>query len=102
MGRVVFWFALLMLSESRGIAKPQTHKVVIKSMIFAGQGLSVATGDTVQWVNEDIVPHTITGKGFDSGPIAPNGTWEKKFESPGTVPYKCSFHPSMTASVTVK
>ena len=40
----------------------------MENMRFQPQSLTVARGDTVVWVNKDLVPHTATSKagGFDS------------------------------------
>jgi len=51
--------------------KTRTHKVTMESMRFHPDDLTVAPGDTVVWVNEDLVPHTATSQaaGFDSKEI---------------------------------
>ena len=46
----------------------KTHTVTIEGMRFQPERLTVARGDTVVWVNKDLVPHTATSEagGFDS------------------------------------
>ncbi len=48
--------------------KPKTHAVTMENMRFQPESLTVASGDSVVWVNKDLVPHTATSKagGFDS------------------------------------
>ena len=41
-------------------ATPQVHTVLIEGMRFQPKGLTVAAGDTVVWINRDMVPHTAT------------------------------------------
>ncbi|HXY42252.1 MAG TPA: hypothetical protein VEQ10_21425 [Vicinamibacteria bacterium] len=63
----------------------------------------VKVGQTVAWTNSDSVAHTATGAGFDTGAIAPGATSAPVvFNTPGTVNYSCTFHPSMTGSLTVQ
>ena len=51
--------------------KPKTHTVTIEGMRFQPEMLTVERGDTIVWVNKDIVPHTATSTsgGFDSKDI---------------------------------
>ena len=41
---------------------PQTHTVAIRELKFQPAVLTVKVGDTVEWKNDDIVPHTATDK----------------------------------------
>jgi plastocyanin len=68
--------------------------------------LSVRPGDTVVWVNKDIVPHTATfdAKGpaaWDSGILAADSTAAFVARSPGTVAYHCRFHPTMKGTIVI-
>ena len=42
--------------------KPQMHTVTIEGMRFQPEMLTVERGDTIVWVNKDLVPHTATSK----------------------------------------
>lgn len=79
-----------------------THTVTIEGMRFVPDRLSVQRGDEVVWVNKDFVPHTATGPGFDSRSIAPGASWTARVTKPGTHPYVCTFHPTMTATLVVR
>ena len=66
------------LGSSRGsMARTarRTHTVTMAGMKFMPASLSVTKGDTVIWVNEDLVPHTATASNaaFDSGAIPAGG-----------------------------
>lgn len=81
-----------------------THQVSIDDMAFNPDSLSVAAGDTVVWTNKmENMDHTATADdgSFDSGDIAPNGTFSHTFDTEGSVPYHCEIHPFMKAKVTV-
>ena len=61
-------------------------------------------GDTVQWKNADIVPHTVTAedKSFSSGAIAPGTIWKLVAKKAGTFPYSCTPHPNMHGKLIVQ
>ena len=82
----------------------RVHRVEIKGMTYAQSELTVAPGDTVVWVNRDIVPHTVTGDGrqFDSGSLSPSAEWSFVARERGRFPYTCTFHPVMKGVLVVK
>ena len=89
--------------SSTAQAAPQTHTVVIDNMRFTPDTLTVRRGDRVVWRNNDLVPHTATAaKVFDSGSIAPGQSWSTVVRKTGTLPYVCSFHPGMKATLQVQ
>jgi plastocyanin len=77
--------------------------VSIASMAFSSSSLTVASGTTVKWTNNDAITHTVTADDgtFDSGNIAPGGTYSHTFSGVGTYAYHCSIHPSMKGKITV-
>ena len=83
--------------------KPTTHTVTIDGARFSPAVLTVNAGDTVVWVNKDILAHTATAKdgSFDSKVIQPGKSWRFVVKRKGTVAYTCSFHP-MNGMLTVK
>jgi plastocyanin len=107
--RAMLAVALGLLVCSRGVAasepsKAKTHTVAIEGMRFQPDRLTVAHGDTVVWVNNDLVPHTATSKagGFDSQIIQAGKTWKFTAGKKGEFPYVCLFHPTMKAMLEVK
>ena len=101
--------ALGLIVCSRGVASrdqraPQTHAVTIADMRFQPEMLTVAAGDTVVWVNNDLVPHTATSKarGFDSKSIPAGKPWRYTVRTKGDFVYLCTFHPTMKATLRVK
>jgi plastocyanin len=83
--------------------KPATHTVTIDGARFSPAELTVSAGDTVVWVNKDILAHTATAKdgSFDSKVIQPGKSWRLVVKRKGAVAYTCSFHP-MNATLTVR
>jgi plastocyanin len=75
--------------------KPVTHTVTIDAARFSPADLSLHAGDTVVWVNKDILAHTATTAtpGFDSKVIEPGKSWRYTARRKGEFPYTCAFHP---------
>ena len=71
--------------------------------------VSINSGDTVSWSNDDTAAHTVTGGSattgpsgvFDSSLLIAGGTFEHTFTSSGTEDYYCMVHPWMVGSVIV-
>lgn len=100
---------LLAVSCGRGLAAepagPQTHVVRIESMKFTPSVVSVRPGDTVEFFNNDLVPHTVTersARAFDSGMINAKATWKLVAGEEGTLLYRCIYHPDMTGKIVVE
>jgi plastocyanin len=74
------------------------------NMSFSPASASVKIGQTVAWKNADTITHTATqdNGSFDTGAVAPGTTSAPiQFSSAGSLPYHCSIHPSMVATLTV-
>jgi plastocyanin len=63
----------------------------------------VTPGSTVMWMNADSVAHTATSSTgvWDSGSIAPGGSFSRVFVERGTFPYFCTIHGAAAMSGTV-
>ena len=68
-------------SAGPGSAPQKMVTVGIRAFKFEPATVTVNVGDTVEWKNDDIVPHTATADGeaqkpvFDSGTIQTGATW---------------------------
>ena len=73
----------------------KSHVVEIKDMKFQPAVLTVHKGDTVIWINKDIVPHDVTGnnKAWASRLLMPKDSWRKVITESKS--YYCSIHPNM-------
>jgi plastocyanin len=85
----------------RGATKPATHTVLIDATSYQPAWLAVHRGDTVVWVNRDLIPHTATAtsKAFDSKVLAAGASWRLTVTSTGTTDYRCLFHPTMAGRI---
>ena len=84
--------------------KSKTHTVTIEGMRFQPEVLTVSPGDTVVWVNKDLVPHTATSTagGFDSKDIQADKSWRYTIQTTGEFAYICTFHQTMKAMLRAK
>ena len=84
--------------------RSRTHIVTIEGMRFEPDVLTVTSGDTIVWVNKDLVPHTATSKAgsFDSKDIQADKSWRHTIRQTGDFAYVCTFHPTMKAMLRVR
>ena len=76
--------------------------IEILDFAFGPQDLQVPVGGQVTWTNKDDQQHTATAAGaFDAEAIQPGESATVAFETAGSFPYICSFHPFMTGTITV-
>lgn len=82
---------------------PGTGDVRAVDFAFTPSSLDVVAGTTVTWLNDGAALHTVTASdgSWDSGLIPAGGTFSRRFGTPGTYPYLCFLHPSMTGVVRV-
>jgi plastocyanin len=80
-----------------------TSDVEIRSTSFQPASVQVTVGATVTWTNFDGVNHTVTSDtdAFESGTLVDGDMYSFTFNTVGTFPYHCTFHPGMRASVVV-
>ncbi len=79
-------------------------------LTFDPQNITVVIGvnNTVEWVNQDSVMHSVTGvndTSLNDTSLNPAGTagdtYTFTFTAPGTYPYKCIYHFWMTGTIKV-
>ena len=98
-GALVFGAALL----SGAPTEPRRHEVEIRGMAFHPAVLEVASGDTVVWVNRDIVPHTATAKpAWDTGTLTQGRYGTIVSRQPGEFRYVCTLHPTMRGTLVTR
>ena len=101
-GAAVVSLALAGAAATTG--QPKTFVVSMQIAGFEPAMLTVKRGDRVEWVNQDLFPHTATSddKTFDSHSVAPAGTWTFVAGKAGTYTYACTFHPTMKGTIKVQ
>jgi plastocyanin len=98
-----FWCICVTAADGQKPAAA-THAILISGFKYQPDTLTVSAGDTVEWKNNDIVPHTVTAadKTFTSGAIRPGATWKFVAKKSGTFPYTCTPHPNMHGKLVVQ
>ena len=83
---------------------PVLRRVTIRGFKFDPARLVVAAGDTVEWLNRDLVPHTSTAAGghWNSNSIQPGHSWRTVLTIRGSEPYGCRLHTNMQAQLDVR
>lgn|SRR5487761_2312851 len=78
--------------------------VTIQNFSFTSGALHISAGATVTWTNLDNTTHTVTADdgSFNSGNIGTGQKYTHTFQTAGTIPYHCSFHPMMTGTIVVQ
>lgn len=78
--------------------------VEITNFEFRPDTLTVAVGDTVVWLNRDVVPHTASAQDrlWDSGSIGAGASWTYVVSTAVETVYICTLHPSMKGWVAVR
>jgi plastocyanin len=82
---------------------PELHTIVISSMQFNPAELVIAKGDTVEFVNKDIVIHDINqdpDKTWSSSKLSTGQTYKVVIKL--NTNYYCSIHPGMKGKITVQ
>jgi hypothetical protein len=66
--------------------------------------ITVSLGTSIKWINNDNVAHTVSSQNnlWDSGNVEPGATFSRTFQSTGSFPYYCVYHPLMVGTITVQ
>jgi len=95
--------AIAMLGTASAVP-PRTISITINAMSFASPERAVKVGDTVEWLNKDVVAHTATEKdaGLWDVTLAPGETRKAVMKRAGRFDYYCRLHPNMKATLVVE
>jgi plastocyanin len=71
---------------------------------FVPNPVNVSQGAVVTWSNTDTTTHDMIADSgaWDSGRIAPGGTFNVTLGTRGSIPYHCSIHPGMVGTIVVQ
>ncbi len=84
-----------------GIAHAETVKVTIEKLAYEPAEIHVKVGDTIEWINNDILAHTATVKGSWEVMIPPKATASRRMDNALDSDYFCRLHPNMKGHITV-
>ncbi len=105
LNRLVFVVAILVSSCNSAPQgrSPKMHHVSINEMQFQPAELTLIQGDTVQWVNNDIVAHNVRelkSNAWTSPTLASGESW--KMVVTQSAEYYCSIHVVMKGKLILK
>ena len=85
-----------------GIAHAAVIQVTMDGVSYSPAQVSAHVGDTIEWINSDILVHTATARSGDWDLlIEPNQKKSVTLKSAGKVEYYCRYHPNMFGQITV-
>ena len=90
---------------SMGLSVPThaaTLQIMMENLVFSPAEASAKVGDTIEWINKDILAHTATARNGDWDiTIPPKRTSTLVLKKAGTVDYYCRLHPNMKATLVI-
>jgi plastocyanin len=91
-------------ASSSGAAKGKTLEVRLENIAFSPKSATAKVGEKVVWENYDTVAHNVvatSGETFKSKTLNKGDKFQYTVDKPGKIDYVCTFHPNMTATLTV-
>ena len=97
---------LVAMAAGRAAQAHGPQQVTIAKLVYAPAEITLHVGDTITWVNNDLIAHTATAaKNAQGGPweamIPPGKSAAMQMTAAGTIDYYCRFHPNMKARIIV-
>jgi plastocyanin len=98
-----YWLAALIVAGAMNAvpARAATIQVTIDQVAYAPVEIQAKVGDTIEWINKDIVAHTATLRGDWDLMALPGKTARLVVKKAGSFDYFCRFHPNMKGRMTV-
>jgi plastocyanin len=96
------WILIAALALGSVSAHAETVRITIDKLVFAPIEVTAKVGDTIEWVNNDILAHTATATNKDwDVVIAPKKTGKLVLTKAGSIEYFCKYHPNMKGRLVV-
>ncbi len=93
--------AAVLVSFSSPALAASTAQVQIKDYKFQPAQITIQSGGTVTWTNQDTMLHDVKFKDSGSPDMKKGEQYSKTFDKPGTYDYICEIHPGMKGKVIV-
>jgi plastocyanin len=85
-----------------GAACAKDYTVTIDNMAYGKVPAGLKVGDTITWVNQDTVPHTVTARDKSFNLAVDRGAHAKmSLDKAGTFLIYCLYHPMMRSTLKV-
>ena len=94
--------AALLFGTMAAPAHAETIQITMTNLVVAPSEVSAKVGDTIEWINNDVLAHTATARNGDFDVMMPpKKTVTSVLKKPGKIEYYCRFHPNMKAVLTI-
>ena len=94
--------AMILTGISAVSARAEIIQIVMDKMAYIPLEVSAKVGDTIEWINNDILIHTATARNGDWDiTIAPRKTERLILKKAGAIEYFCRFHPNMKGRIAI-
>jgi|SRR3954464_9742223 len=100
-GRYGFVFLIMAGAMIAVPAAGATIQVTVDQVAYGPVEVQAKVGDTIEWINKDIVAHTATVRGEFDLMVLPGKTARLVVKKAGSFDYICRFHPNMKGHMTV-
>jgi plastocyanin len=101
-GRYLPVIAALLFGEMAVPAQAETIQITLENLGFVPAEVSAKVGDTIEWINKDVLAHTATARNGDFDVTTPpKKTVTSVLKKAGSVEYYCRYHPNMKAVLTI-
>ena len=83
-------------------AHAATIQIVMENLVISPAAASAKVGDTIEWVNKDVLAHTATARNGDFDvTLPPKKSVTLVLKKAGDVDYYCRYRPNMKATLTI-
>ena len=84
-------------------AHAATIEITMENLEISPKDASARVGDTIEWINKDVLVHTATARNGDFDiTTPPKKTVTSVLKKAGTVEYYCRYHPNMKAVLRIE
>ena len=84
-------------------AHAATIQITMENLVISPAETPAKVGDTIEWINKDVLVHTATARNGDWDiSLPPKRSGSLVLKKAGTVDYYCRFHPNMKATLAVE
>jgi plastocyanin len=79
-------------------------QIKISGFKFDPASITIKAGTKVTWTNEDSTTHNVAADdgGWRSPDMGNGAKFSRMFDTAGTYPYNCGFHPGMKGTIIVE
>jgi plastocyanin len=96
------WILIAALALCSVSARAEMIQITIDRLVFGPVEVTAKVGDTIEWVNNDILSHTATATNREwDVVIAPKKTGKLTLTKAGAIDYFCKYHPNMKGRLVV-